>query len=219
MRLFVTGTDTEVGKTVVTACLAEALRGRGTVIAAKPIASGVARAAHGGDACAIAEAAGHAPLIFQSWEAPVSPHRAAIDADQPLDAVGLKTWVHDLTADSVLVEGVGGWRVPLSLSPRVDVADLARWTGGSILVVAADRLGVLNHTLLTVEAIRRQGLRVAGVVLNRGASPDGDSSCRTNRADLLLLLDVPVTVLGPIDVTDPAVRIAAGRTLLTDLAC
>ncbi len=213
MKWFVTGTDTEVGKTVVTSCLAQSARGRGTVIAAKPVASGVAAGTAGEDAERIAAAAGHAPWVRATYDLPVSPHRAGLIRGDRLPP-DLLAQVSALQADTVLVEGVGGWYVPLSVAPPVWVVDLARATGGRVWVVAANRLGVLNHTLLTLEAIRRDGMEVAAVVLNDGlaATPD-DVSRRWNRNDLETLGQVPVLALPAIDLDDTDALQRAGDTL------
>jgi dethiobiotin synthetase len=209
IRIFVTGTDTGVGKTVVTACLAQAARRWGTVLAVKPVASGVAPGTAGEDADLLAAAAGHDARCFAAFAAPVSPHRAA-----RLESRGLPpTLLADLrllAADTVLLEGVGGWRVPLGAG--LWTADLAL-TCDTVVVVAADRLGVLSHTLLTVDAIRQAGLPVAGVVLNRGASPE-DASRPFNLDDLRELLDVPVAPLDGLDASDPTAREQAGARLL-----
>jgi len=200
VRLFITGTDTEVGKSMVTACLAASARatvGPGGVVAAKPVASGVEPGRAGDDAELIAAAAGHAPRVFATYQAPVSPHRAARLEGRPVDDAALLAWLGDLQAPNVLVEGVGGWRVPVT--ETLHVVDLARAVAAPVLVVAADRLGVLNHTLLTVEAVRRDGLAVAGVVLNRGAGANAeDASLPHNLDDLRELLDVPVAALDPL---------------------
>lgn len=213
MRLFVTGTGTDVGKTRVTACLARAARARGTVVAAKPVASGVAPGTAGEDAERLGDAAGHPPVVFATFREPLSPHRAALveGAALPPD---LLDRVRGLSADTVLVEGVGGWRVPLSLRPPLWVEDLARATGGPVLVVAGDRLGVLNHALLTVDAVRAAGLSVCALALVRTIA-DADLATRTNAEDLRLLLDVPVVEvpwLGP--GSDPARETAVGADLL-----
>ena len=211
MRWFITGTDTDAGKTVVTACLAAAARTRGTVVAAKPVATGVEPGTAGEDATRIALAAGHPPPPAITFTAPVSPHRAALDAASPIDTVALRAWIEALEANTVLVEGVGGWRVPIQVGPSpIEVCDLARWTDGSVILVARDRLGVLNHTLLTVEAIQRDGLALAAVVLNRGL---GDQAPPSNLADLRMLVDAPVTVLDAIDPHDPQ-RLADAGALL-----
>lgn len=216
MRLFVTGTDTHVGKTVVTCCLARAAGATGTVLAAKPVASGVVPGTDGEDAAQIAHHAGHLPQVFAAYEAPLSPHRAALLEGRTLDARALRDWVSALDADTVIVEGVGGWRVPIHLSagprPSLWVADLARATGGPVVVVAADRLGVLNHALLTLEAVRADGFAVAAVVLNRGVPED--ASRRTNLEDLTALAGVPVVPLPHVDLGDAAAVREAGAALL-----
>lgn len=207
-RCFVTGTDTDVGKTHVTAVLARAAGSRGTVLAAKPVASGGAHLGPGEDALRLAAAGGHAPLQFAGYRAPLSPHRAAALDGADLDVPGLLRWVNALRADTVLVEGAGGWRVPLA--PGFDIADLAHAWGAPVLVVAADRLGVLNHTRLTVDAVRARGCAVAGVVLNR-LNPDASSAW--NEADLRACLDVPVAVLPSVDLTDERATIALGLAI------
>lgn len=211
MRWFVTGTDTGVGKSVVTACLGAARRG--AVVAAKPLASGVDEGV-GEDAALIGWAAGHPPQVHTVYREPLSPHRAARIEGRPLDVPALTAWLAGLHADTVLVEGVGGWRVPLA--DGWAVPDLARASGGPVLVVAADRLGCLNHTLLTCEAVRTYGARLAGVVLNRGVAPD--LSSRWNLEDLRELLDVPVAVLERVDPTDLHALASAGRGLWEDLS-
>jgi dethiobiotin synthetase len=213
MRLFVTGTDTGVGKSVVTACLARAARLRGTVLASKPVASGVAPGTPGEDALLISQAAGHPPSGLVRYEAPLSPHRAALLEGRILEPEVLSSFISSLQADTVLVEGVGGWRVPISTTPRVWVSDLARAVGGPVVVVAADRLGTLNHTLLTVERIVQEGFVVAGVALNRGAGPP-DPSQASNQADLERLLEVPVVVVPPVAVGDEHAMLGAGQALL-----
>jgi dethiobiotin synthetase len=211
MRWFITGTDTDVGKTVATACLAQSARKRGSVIAAKPVASGVAGGTLGEDALLISEAAGHAPLCHATYGPAVSPHRAILMGGKALNAPALAHWIQRLQGDSVLVEGVGGWRVPLQVGASpIQVNDLARWTDGRIIVVARDRLGTLNHTLLTVEAIHREGFDVAGVVLCR---IPGETPPPSNLDDLGMLLTVPVALLPVINPTSASAREAAGDAL------
>jgi len=208
-RWFITGTDTGVGKTVVTACLAAAAPG--SVCAVKPIESGVPRGRpHGPDAVSIANAAGHTPLTKEIFEAPLSPHRAARMEGRQVDLREVSRWLAALTADTVLVEGAGGWRVPWMM-------ELCRATRGRVIVVAANRLGVLNHTVLTVEAISRDGFDVAAVVLNNGVS-EADPSRDSNREDLLEILDVPVLLLGAVDPSDEASLARCGRDLWAGLS-
>lgn len=187
--LFVTGTDTEVGKTVVSAALAAALRARGEPVrAVKPVATG--SAPPGADAALLGLAAGHPPLVHRCLLEPCAPDRAARMAGVRLDLAELVEGTRGLVgAGLAVVEGVGGWRVPLT--PTADLADLAQALGLPVLVVAANRLGVLNHALLTVDAVRGRGLELAGVVLN---DPVGAlSTLHTwNAEDLAARVSAPV---------------------------
>ncbi|HHO49405.1 MAG TPA: dethiobiotin synthase [Deltaproteobacteria bacterium] len=213
MRLFITGTDTGVGKTLITRALAAAARASGGVVAAKPVASGVPPGEPGEDAVRIAAAAGHPPLCLASFAAPVSPHRAALLEARTLPG-DLLDRIAALRADTVLVEGVGGWAVPLSLEPPLWVADLARATGGAVVVVADDRLGVINHTLLTVAAIQQAELPIAAVILNRRNRADPDASRASNLEDLSLLLDIPVVSMPTVDPDHDAEVTQLGGMLL-----
>lgn len=159
--LFITGTCTEVGKSFVTACLAAAARARGVgMTAAKPLATG--GPPPGEDAVLIARAAGHAPKVMRCLPDPAAPARAAQNAGTALSPGALFAWCQALPTPR-LIEGVGGWEVPLA--PGYRVSDLATQLGHPVVVVAANRLGVLNHALLTVDAVQRRGLSIAGLVL------------------------------------------------------
>lgn len=181
--LFVTGTDTEVGKTAITALLARGMVLNGLLPSAmKPMATG--SAPPGEDARALARGAGHRPKVWRCWPTPVAPHRAAriVGADVSMD--DCLRWIRR-HPKPWLVEGVGGWRVPLA--PGWDVSRLAETLKLPVLVVAANRLGTLNHTLLTVDAVRQSGLKVVGVILNggvAGASPVTTTFGRGNLEDL-----------------------------------
>lgn len=163
MRLLVTGTDTDAGKTVVTAALAAALRESGrTVWAIKPLATG--GPPPGDDATRIAAAAGHPPQVFRTAPFPASPERAFRHAGlNPPSLDALLGWIRAFDND-LLVEGVGGWEVPLGGGPRL--SDLAAALGYPVIIVAGNRLGVLNHTLLTAAAVVQRGLPLAAVILN-----------------------------------------------------
>jgi dethiobiotin synthetase len=221
MRVTITGTDTEIGKSLTTACLAAAARSRGReVLALKPLASGIEPGTPGEDATRIARAAGHAPLVHATYALPISPHRAQLREGRSLDPDRLWAWLDGHRAELVLVEGAGGWRVPLGVGPDgswFEVVDLARRVGGPVVVVAADRLGVLNHTRLTVEAIRRDGLTVAGVVLNRLPGGGDDASRASNLEDLRALLDVPIATLPALDPDDHEALARAGAPVLDAL--
>ncbi len=189
-RLFVTGTGTDVGKTWVTACIAETLRSRGWAVRAlKPVASGVLTGA-GTDAIALGAAAGHPPPAGWTFTAPLSPHRAARREGRRVALADVLTWITTEQGPATLVEGAGGWEVPCD--PDWRISDLAAHLGWPVLVVVKNELGALNLVLLTVDAIRRRGLRVAGVVLNAGT----DEAASSNQEDLEALLPgVPVACL------------------------
>lgn len=178
---FVTGTDTEIGKTVVAAGLIRALVTRGLRVAAmKPVASGSEPAAgllRNADAECLIQAANVIaeyrlvnPYVF---EAPIAPHLAAADAGTPIDLTHIVQCHTRLQAqaDCVVVEGVGGWFVPLN--EREEVAQLAESLDLPVILVVGMRLGCINHALLTARAIAESGLTLAGWVANRpGAEMD-----------------------------------------------
>jgi dethiobiotin synthetase len=131
------------------------------------------------------------PLWFR---APAAPYVAAMVESRPVDLSLVFRVFSELRANhaQVVVEGVGGWRVPITR--EFAVSDLARELALPIVVVAANRLGALNHTLLTVEAIVATGLQCAGVILNQYLpGPNApDIASTTNRAALEELLQVPI---------------------------
>ena len=211
-RLFITGTDTGVGTTVVTAALAAALAEAGVrVRALKPIASGVEAGTPGEDAALLGFAAGHTPRSAYTLAAPISPHLAARREGVQIDPECLAAFVQAESGEVTLVEGVGGWEVPLLTG--FSVASWAVAWGAPVLVVARNRLGVINHTLLTVHAVRARGLELAGVVLT--PPMEEDASTAENAAALAELL--PGVCVQAMARVDPAVReglAAAGRGLL-----
>jgi len=212
-RLFITGTDTEVGKTMVTACLAAAWRARGqTPRAVKPLATG--SPPPGEDAEFIAKAAGHPPAGFACLPEPASPERAAKQARIRIDDESLVAWVRAQTGDPVLVEGVGGWSVPITEAMTIE--DLAMELKDPVLIVAANRLGMINHTLLTVEAVRQCGLPIAGVVINHLSDEHTDLQ-KWNTEDIRRWVGpgTPVTTLHHILNRDELV--VHGERLLSEL--
>jgi dethiobiotin synthetase len=185
-HLLITGTDTNVGKSVVTAALAASAIG--PVGALKPIATGVPHARPGEDALLLGFAAGHGPEERYTWQTPVSPHRAAILENKAAHLGETLAWIREKPCAQLLVEGVGGWRVPIGWD--WGIPELAKGLGYPVLVVAANRLGVLNHTLLTLDAIRHAGIQCLGVVLNETApaSTPTEPSRRYNLEDLQTLI-------------------------------
>jgi len=212
--LFVTGTDTEVGKTVVAAALAAALAARGAPVrAVKPLATG--SLPPGQDAQRLARAAGHDPLVLHCLPEPAAPDRAARLVGLRLDLPTLVQGTRDLIGSGVgVVEGVGGWMVPIT--PDALVADLAVGLGLPVVIVAVNRLGVLNHALLTLAAVHARGLSVAGLVLN-SRGPDPGALAGWNAEDLAERADTAVLSLPHLPHLDGPALAAAGEALLRGL--
>jgi dethiobiotin synthetase len=178
--VFIAGTDTGVGKTWVTTRLIEGLRSRGIrAVGMKPVECGGRD-----DSTAIMMASGgrESGLTLDEVNPVTFPEPLAPAAANPpirLDFDRIRSSFETLANryDCVIVEGAGGWYVPLDHERTM--ADLAAMPGLPVLVVAANRLGVLNHTLLTVRAIQAQGLECCGIFLNDLAA-DSDLSCQSN---------------------------------------
>jgi dethiobiotin synthetase len=195
--VFVTGTDTGVGKTVLAAALAAALRAAGVDVAAfKPAVTGLDESEPGrpADHELLAAAAGRPPdeVAPYRFGPPVSPHLAAELAGTALDPGALVAAARALHADVVVAEGVGGLLVPLTLG--FTVRDLAVELGWPVVVAARPGLGTISHSLLTVEAARAAGLDVRAVVLTPW--PDEPSVMqRSNREAIERLGGVEVATL------------------------
>lgn len=171
---FVTGTDTGIGKTRVSVALVEALKAQHQhVVAMKPIASGAQSTPTGlrnDDAEQLQQAA--SALLPYEWVNPycfapaIAPHLAARAAGVSIELSEVIAAHRALTAraDWVIVEGVGGWKVPLG--EQVTTVELAVSLGWPVIMVVGIRLGCLNHALLTAEAINASGLPFAGWVAN-----------------------------------------------------
>jgi dethiobiotin synthetase len=185
IRIGVTGTDTGVGKTVVSCGLVAALRRRGLrVVGMKPVESGVTPDDPARDGARLARAAGEtrplkvtAPITFPEAVAPLV---AARRAGRVIDLTRLDASMNEASrgAEVLVVEGAGGLLVPLTESLSFDGL-FARWALEPI-VVAANRLGVINHVRLTLAACRAAGLRPRAVVLNTLSTLSFDSSTAEN---------------------------------------
>lgn len=196
----VTGTDTGVGKSVVAAALVALLRRRGRRVGAmKPVETGLAPDDPGSDAALLREAAGGddpmetvRPVLLPE---PLAPWVAAGRAGTGVDLTVLDEAFGRLSEgrDAVVVEGAGGLLVPFTRDMAFD--GLCVGWELDMVVVAANRLGVINHTLLTVRAAHDAGLRVRGVVLNQPGTDAGGVAEETNLEALRELL-APVPVYG-----------------------
>ena len=190
MSFFITGTDTGVGKTFVTRLLLETLRNAGRdAVGYKPVACGDRE-----DAVILAAASGGLGLneinpVFLNT--PVAPYVACMLENRTLAPATLIAGYHALAAKhaTILVEGAGGWEVPLAANYRV--SDLAADLKLPVILVAGNKLGALNHILLTVNAIRAKGLTCAGIILNQ-LEDEMDTAMITNKGVVEDLTGVPL---------------------------
>ncbi len=214
--LFVTGTDTGAGKSIVAASICAALAARGERVAAfKPAVTGLAEpeGEFPPDHELLARAAGGgqspADVAPYRYDPPLSPHFAAELAGETIEPARLLAAARAAAAgaDVLVAEGVGGLLVPIT--PGYMVRDLARDLSLPVVVAARTGLGTINHTLLTVEAARAVGLEVAGIVMTPWpADPAPIES--SNRATVERLAGVSVSGLPPLE---PGSLAAAGEEL------
>ncbi len=171
MNYFVTGTDTGVGKTLISCALLHAFAAKELrVVGMKPVAAGCDEDEHNEDAKKLRAAsnimASYGQINPYCFPHPVAPHIAARNAGVRIEFPRILTSYHELTsqADVVIVEGIGGFKVPLN--ERQDSSDLVLQMELPVMLVVGMRLGCLNHALLTAGAIAACGLRLAGWVAN-----------------------------------------------------
>lgn len=211
MSFFITGTDTGVGKTFVTRLILETLRREGIdAVGYKPVACG-----DRDDAEILATASGGLelddvnPVYFKTA---VAPYVAGMLENHFADPAVLLAGFQNLATRhaTVLVEGVGGWEAPIAANYRV--SDLAADLNLPVLLVAGNRLGVLNHTLLTVAAIRAKGLVCAGIILNQ-LEDEMDTAMITNKGVLEDLTGVEILdhIIHDQDFLDAENYLAIGR--------
>jgi len=234
--LFVTGTDTEVGKTLIAGSVARALRRRGRGVEVfKPVATGCRRTREGlvspdGEflaACAESRRM-LAEIVPVRYAAAVAPNVAARRAKQPVDLQAVFDAYSAMKdqAEAVIVEGVGGLLCPIT--DDFWVVHFARLTGLPVVIVARAGLGTINHTLLTLHAARSAGLNVAGVVINRyridpaaqealrkDASPythgDADLAMFTNAEQIALRGRVKVLAIVPDEAANSVEKAVIGH--------
>jgi len=174
-RIMIAGTDTDIGKTHVSAGLLARARLDGhACLGLKPVAAGAdydQGKAFSDDAARLARGAGFSGALEQInphlFEPPIAPHIAAAQKGVRLSAQAIATWAN-ATAEGythVLLEGAGGWRVPLNESESF--SDIGVKLGWPVVLVVGMRLGCISHALLTAEAIRADGLPLVGWIANR----------------------------------------------------
>lgn len=230
--IFITGTDTGVGKTLITAALALHLKKRGlTVGVMKPIETGISPSRE-----ARSDAARLRSIIDSdeplgairpyAFELPVAPLTAAQQEGQTINLETIKKVYRLLSNryDAMVVEGVGGVRVPIT--PKIGVTDLIRTLRLPVVVVGRSGLGGINHALLTVEALKRQKIRIIALVLNRTHPVRSAIAHIQERSTLeILRKQSGVPVLGPLPYEPgmptrfrPAVQQLARSAAITKLA-
>ncbi|NHN39079.1 dethiobiotin synthase [Pseudomaricurvus alcaniphilus] len=217
-KYFVAGTDTDAGKTLVACGILEKARQLGlTTVACKPVAAGCEETDAGlrnDDALALMAAMSQ-PLPYAqvnpiALREAVAPHIAALHEGRQLSAARLSGFCQGVllqSADLAIVEGAGGWRVPLN--PRETMATLAVEMKLAVILVVGMKLGCINHALLTTEAIQRDGLVLAGWVANR---VDPDMSCFEENLQTLTTL-LPAPCLGVVPFLEPPTRQAVADCL------
>ncbi len=176
---FITGTDTEAGKTLISAALSLLLGRHEPLLLIKPVQTGCLPAADGLDApdVTFVRAKGGRAVALHCYEPPCSPHLAAELAGERLDCAELARKVRSTAEDRpFLVEGAGGCHVPINDDETM--LDLMQALRLPVIVVVANRLGCLNHALLSLEALRSRGLDAAGLILTRTRpSAETDAGC------------------------------------------
>ena len=201
---FISGTDTDIGKTCLTAALALAAAETGTVTVQKPIQTGARKNADdtwcAPDLETVEQLAAHQGVdlaglpgdrLPYAFEPACSPHLAAAMAHTPIDPTRIAAAHERLSgaADTLLVEGAGGLRVPVG--PNVDMIDLALLLRTPVLLAIRPSLGTLNHTLLSMDVLAARGVSCAGWVVVHRAPPTDRFIEEDNRAALIERCDAP----------------------------
>jgi len=197
-RWFITGTDTEIGKTVVASALIRYLVSEGHLVAGmKPVASGCEMTDAGlrnEDARSLM-AASNVNLSYEmvnpfAFEPAIAPHIAAQRAGRRIDLDMIRVLADAIEADCLVVEGVGGWMVPLGDGRML--ADLAKATADEVIIAVGMRLGCINHALLTAAQVRRDGIPLMGWIANH---VDPDMQAQSENLETLKAL-MPCPLLG-----------------------
>lgn len=227
--LFVTGTDTGIGKTWVALGTMAFLRARGFSVAGmKPVASGCRMDAQGlrNEDAELLRAAATSEVPYEqvnpfAFGPPVAPHIAAAEAGVAISLERIAAAYRTLAAgaDWCIVEGIGGWLVPLG--PRATVADMAARLALPVVLVVGVRLGCLNHALLSVQGIRARGCRLLGWVANvlapeKAARPAQNIAALAERIEAPLLGAVPWQPGAPVAAHVSAALTGLGRALAID---
>jgi len=204
-RWFITGTDTEIGKTRVAGALIHHLVGEGHRVAGmKPVASGceVTDAGLRNDDALRLIASSNVKLPYETvnpfaYEPAIAPHIAAREAGRPIDISRISELANTIDADYLIIEGVGGWCVPLGENKML--SDLAKATADEVIIVVGLRLGCINHALLTAARIENDGMKLKGWIANH-VDPRMHAQS-ANIATLQGLMPCPLLAVMPWDIS------------------
>ena len=223
-NFFITGTDTDVGKTFITCALIEAFASRGIrAVPMKPVAAGtiiVNGVMMNADVAALRDVSGTEAALSDinpyCFSEPIAPHLAAQHEGVIVEMQVISSAFERLKADAdiVLVEGAGGFLVPLS--GHHSMAEIPTALALEVILVVSMRLGVLNHALLTVEAIRARGLTLGGWVANTATAGVPMLAFDENLATLTCMIDAPLLGAVPCD-SQPVGTLACARNAATYL--
>lgn len=209
--IFITGTDTGVGKTFVACTLARALKARGIDVGVmKPVETGCGEGLIPADALALMDAAGVADDITEicpfRYRAPLAPSSCAEVEARPFDSDTVIAAYRSLSSRHrfMVVEGAGGLLAPLT--PKDSVIDLVKLLGLPLVVVASSRLGTINHTLLTLSCARLAAVTVAGVVINCVDDKAWREVEEWSKIEILRRAGVPLLGVVPYSATPEAAR-------------
>jgi dethiobiotin synthetase len=190
VKYFITGTDTAVGKTYVSKLIIKTLRSSGiNAIGFKPLSCG-----DRDDATTLSQASGNLPIDTINpihFNAPLAPYVAALLENKKIDPAELIAAYHTLSTQypAIIVEGAGGWHVPIT--QNYFTSDLAKDLNLPVIIVVANRLGAINHTLLTIDAIHAKDLTCAGIILNQ-LQDEMDTPMITNKGIIESLTNIPL---------------------------
>jgi dethiobiotin synthetase len=223
--VFITGTDTGVGKTLIAGAIAKILSQKGKKIGVfKPIATGCKRtkkALLSEDAQFLARCASSKsgldlinPVTFKT---PASPFACEKAENKKVDFKKIADAYKQIcqNSDFVIVEGIGGVKVPIT--DRFNVLDLARAFKLPVVIVARSKLGTINHTLLTIDAIRSAGLLLAGVIINGYDETTKDFAGKSNARVIAKLGEVKILAVVPFDNKTNMKKFIIGQKVLKNL--